>query len=232
MSNEEFDTLKQELLWEGSQVAILSKDEQVRGLLLGGRAHDSSTSRPSPSWLQRFLEATLAFNKGSPVLNDAEYDALKLKLKEASSPVAMAGPRCSLRSQRVYSDSKVDYLRMTLLNVPGALVGLAACFLLDDVSGFRVTELVELPEPYGLLAVWGLVLPAIYLVSAQVTGLALKDSLILKGPCPNCGAENIAFFGTLLTVEGESDSLDCTCPSCKSPLNFQRKAREILLIKN
>ena len=70
---------------------------------------------------QRFLEATLAFNKGTPVLNDAEYDALKLKLKEASSPVAMAGPRCSLRSQRVYSDSKVDYLRMTLLNVPGAL---------------------------------------------------------------------------------------------------------------
>ena len=68
---------------------------------------------------QRFLEATLAFNKGTPVLNDAEYDALKLKLKEASSPVAMAGPRCSLRSQRVYSDSKVDYLRMTLLNVPG-----------------------------------------------------------------------------------------------------------------
>ena len=33
MSNEEFDTLKQELLWEGSQVAILSKDEQVRGCL-------------------------------------------------------------------------------------------------------------------------------------------------------------------------------------------------------
>jgi hypothetical protein len=30
MSNEEFDVLKQELLWEGSQVAILSKDEQVR----------------------------------------------------------------------------------------------------------------------------------------------------------------------------------------------------------
>ena len=30
MSNEEFDVLKQELLWEGSQVAILTKDEQAR----------------------------------------------------------------------------------------------------------------------------------------------------------------------------------------------------------
>lgn len=182
--------------------------------------------------MQRFLEASIAFNKGAPVLSDAEYDALKLRLKEANSPVAMAGPRCSLRSQRVYSDSQVDYLRMTLLNVPGALVGLAACFLLDDVSGFRVTELVELPEPYSLLAVWGLVLPAIYLVSAQVTGFVLKDSIILKGPCPNCGEGNVAFFGTLLTVEGEADSLDCSCPSCKSPLNFQRKARTITLIKD
>ncbi len=30
MSDEEFDVLKQELLWEGSQVAILTKEEQAR----------------------------------------------------------------------------------------------------------------------------------------------------------------------------------------------------------
>lgn len=29
MSNEEFDILKQELLWEGSKVAVLTKAEQV-----------------------------------------------------------------------------------------------------------------------------------------------------------------------------------------------------------
>lgn len=30
MSNEEFDVLKQELLWEGSKVAVLTTSEQVR----------------------------------------------------------------------------------------------------------------------------------------------------------------------------------------------------------
>ena len=30
MSNEEFDNLKQELIWEGSKVAVLSSTEQAR----------------------------------------------------------------------------------------------------------------------------------------------------------------------------------------------------------
>jgi hypothetical protein len=30
MTNEEFDNLKQELLWEGSQVAVLDSNEQAR----------------------------------------------------------------------------------------------------------------------------------------------------------------------------------------------------------
>jgi hypothetical protein len=174
----------------------------------------------------------MAFAKGTPVLSDAEFDALKLRLKESGSAVALAGPRCSLRSQRVYSDSTVDYLRMTALNVPGALAGLLVCFLADDASGFEITELVELPEPYGLLAVWGLVLPLIYLVSAQVTGLLIKDPLVLKGPCPNCGQPNIAFFGDILTVQGEKDMLDVTCEGCKKLINFQRKARTIVLVKD
>jgi hypothetical protein len=191
MSNEEFDLLKSELLWAGSQVAVLSKDEQ------------------------RFLEASLAYNKGTPVLSDSEFDALKLSLKEQGSAVATFGPRCSLRSQRVFSDASVDYARMTALNLPGALLALAACFLLDDVSGFKISELVELPEPYGFAAVWFAVLPAIYFVSAKFTGAVLKDSLVLKGPCPNCGAPTVAYFGDILGVEGEKSSLDCTCGSCQ-----------------
>ncbi|CAI7799292.1 unnamed protein product, partial [Closterium sp. NIES-53] len=51
MSNEEFDLLKEELLWEGSQ------DEQ------------------------KFMEASLAYQAGKPFMNDREYDALKQTLK-------------------------------------------------------------------------------------------------------------------------------------------------------
>ena len=232
MSDEEFDNLKSELLWAGSQVAVLSKDEQARP--------PRRPSRPLSSHhpdAQRFLEATMAYNKGQPGLSDVEYDALKAKLKAEGSPVAVAGPRCSLRSQRVYSDSTVDYVRMTGLNLPGALLGLLACFLVDDVSDlltgeFKITELVELPEPYGILAVWGVVLPAIYFVSAAFTGLVLKDSLVLKGPCPNCGAASVAYFGDILGVEGEKSSLDCTCGSCGKAMNFQRASRTITLIKD
>ena len=165
-------------------------------------------------------------------MSDAEYDALKLELKTSGSDVALAGPRCSLRSQRVYSDSTVDSGRMTLLNVPGALVGLLACFVVDDLSGFGITQLVELPEPFGFIAVWFVVLPVIYLISAKFTGLLLKDSVVLQAPCPNCGVSNIAFFGDILTVEGSKDQLDVTCESCKQLINFQRRTRQVVLIKS
>ncbi|KAG0473097.1 hypothetical protein HPP92_014954 [Vanilla planifolia] len=57
MSNEEFDNLKEELMWEGSSVVMLSSDEQ------------------------RFLEASMAYVSGNPVLSDKELDELKLRLK-------------------------------------------------------------------------------------------------------------------------------------------------------
>jgi hypothetical protein len=230
MSNEEFDNLKQELIWEGSKVAVLSSTEQARRRRRRSARLVSRLTRPSRP--QRFLEASLAFAAGKPILSDAEYDALKLELKTSGSDVALAGPRCSLRSQRVYSDSTVDYVRMTLLNVPGALVGLLACFVVDDLSGFGITQLVELPEPFGFIAVWFVVLPVIYLISAKFTGLLLKDSVVLQAPCPNCGSTNIAFFGDILTVEGSKDQLDVTCESCKQLINFQRRTRQVVLIKS
>eukprot|EP01018_Ginkgo_biloba_P018946 Gb_14341 [translate_table: standard] len=57
MTNEEFDNLKEELMWEGSSVVMLSSDEQ------------------------KFMEASLAYVRGKPIMTDAEYDALKLTLK-------------------------------------------------------------------------------------------------------------------------------------------------------
>lgn len=208
MSNEEFDNLKQDLLWEGSKVAVLSKKEQ------------------------RFLEACMSYNAGKPMIGDDEYDSLKRALLEEGSAVAAQGPRCSLRSQRVFSDATPDYAIMTLLNLPGALLGLATCFALDAASGFRVSAFVELDEPYGFVAVWGVVLPAIYLVAAQVAKLVAPDSLVLVGPCPECGTTNRAFFGTLLTVEGDKLFSDAACPNCKTPLNFERTARCINVVKN
>lgn len=45
------------------------------------------------------------------------------------------GPRCSLRSKKMYSDAYPDYLRMTALNVPAALLVLGFLFSIDDITG-------------------------------------------------------------------------------------------------
>ncbi|KAJ7555957.1 hypothetical protein O6H91_05G062700 [Diphasiastrum complanatum] len=205
MSNEEFDNLKEELIWEGSSVVILSSDEQ------------------------KFMEASYAYAAGKPVLNDAEYDELKLKLKRQGSKVAIEGPRCSLRSKKVYSDSTVDYLKMTLLNLPAALIALTLVFFLDDLTGFEITYLLELPEPYSFLFTWFIVLPATYLIARTITNAILKDPLILKGPCPNCGAENNSFFGTILTVPSGGSINDVKCDQCSATLKFDLETRLITI---
>ncbi|KAG2641456.1 hypothetical protein PVAP13_2KG249300 [Panicum virgatum] len=119
MSNEEFDNLKEELMWEGSSVVMLSPDEQ------------------------RLLEASMAYVAGNPIMTDAEFDDLKLRLKKEGSDIVQEGPRCSLRSRKVYSDLTVDYFKMFLLNVPAAVVALTLFFFLDDLTGFEITYLLE-----------------------------------------------------------------------------------------
>ena len=37
------------------------------------------------------------------------------------------GPRCSIRSRKLYSDATPDYLKMTLLNLPAAVVVRRLC---------------------------------------------------------------------------------------------------------
>lgn len=68
MSNEEFDALKEELMWEGSKVMQISGTEQ------------------------RFLEAYKAYNSGKPVLSDDEYDKLKQELRRTNSRVVVQVP--------------------------------------------------------------------------------------------------------------------------------------------
>jgi len=71
----------QELLWSGSKVAILDSAEQ------------------------KFLEATMAYGRGTPIMSDDEYDELKASLKNSSSIVTAQGPRCSIRSKKMYGDA-------------------------------------------------------------------------------------------------------------------------------
>ncbi len=57
---------------------------------------------------------------------------------------------------------------------------LGALFSIDDITGFEITKLLELPEPYGIIVVWGLVLPVVFILTNALTGFAFRDALILK----------------------------------------------------
>jgi hypothetical protein len=157
ISDAEFDLLKEELLWAGSKVVVLDSDEQ------------------------RFLEAVRSWGTGHPIMSDEEFDALRTELRTKGSIVAAQGPRCSLRTKKMYSDASPDYVRMTALNLPAALLVLGVVFSIDDLTGFEITSLIELPPPYGIVALWGLILPVLYLLSSSITNLVLRDGIILKG---------------------------------------------------
>lgn len=205
MSNEEFDNLKEELMWEGSSVVMLSADEQ------------------------RFLEASMAYVSGNPIMTDKEFDKLKLKLKMDGSEIVAEGPRCSLRSRKVYSDLYVDYLKMFLLNVPAAVVALGLFFFLDDLTGFEITYLLELPEPFSFIFTWFAALPFILWLSFTITNIIIKDFLILKGPCPNCGTENTSFFGTILSISSGGKTNKVKCTNCATEMVYDSATRLITL---
>ncbi|KAL3498745.1 hypothetical protein ACH5RR_041477 [Cinchona calisaya] len=205
MSNEEFDNLKEELMWEGSSVVMLSSDEQ------------------------KFLEASIAYVSGNPIMSDEEFDKLKMKLKIDGSEIVVEGPRCSLRSRKVYSDLSVDYLKMFLLNVPAAVVALGLFFFLDDLTGFEITYLLELPEPFSFIFTWFAAIPVILYLSFSLTRVVVNDFLILKGQCPCCGTENTSFFGTILSISSGGSTNNVKCSNCGTDLVYNSKTRLITL---
>ncbi|XP_057449915.1 PGR5-like protein 1A, chloroplastic [Lotus japonicus] len=205
MSNEEFDNLKEELMWEGSSVVMLSSDEQ------------------------KFLEAAMGYVSGKPIMSDKEYDELKLRLKMEGSEIVAEGPRCSIRSRKVYSDLSIDYLKMFLLNVPATVVALGLFFFLDDVTGFEINSLIEIPEPYSFILTWFAAVPFIVWLAQSITNAIINDFLILKGPCPNCGTENTSFFGTILSISSGNSTNKVKCVNCGTAMVYDSSTRLITL---
>lgn len=100
LSDSEFDALKEELTWQGSDVVTLSRDEF------------------------RFLDAAKSFDKGKSVMSDEEFDELKMSLRRQGSVVAVArGPRCSIERQITFSEVIPDTKRIIALYLPAAALG-------------------------------------------------------------------------------------------------------------
>ncbi|XWS49007.1 hypothetical protein CRYUN_Cryun13aG0126500 [Craigia yunnanensis] len=214
MSNKEFDNLKEELMWKGSSVVMLTTVQISYQALFKQYGSDE----------QKFLEASMAYVSGNPIMSDQEFDKLKLRLKMEASEIVAEGPRYVLERYIVYSDLSVDYLKMLLLNVPATVVALglylhskpviliASVSFLDDLTGFEITYLLELPEPFSFIFTWFAAVPLIVWSAQSLTKVVVKDFLIRKGPCSDSGTENVSFFGTILSISsgGTTNTLKCS----------------------
>lgn len=71
MEDAEFDSLKEDLSWNGSEVVNLNRKEVM------------------------YLEAMQAYIRGEPIMSDAEWDMLRDELREDGSQIAVqTEPKC------------------------------------------------------------------------------------------------------------------------------------------
>lgn len=62
---------------------------------------------------------------------------------------------------------------------------LGLLFSVDDITGFEITKAIELPQPYGIVFLWGVLLPSLFILANALTSLGFKDALIVKVPALN-----------------------------------------------
>ena len=84
LKNDEFESLKESLTWEGSSIASLNTQEAL------------------------FVTAIASSRRGNPVLDDEEYAKLKSELKKGNSLVM--APRSPDALEKLGLDTFMDYL--------------------------------------------------------------------------------------------------------------------------
>ena len=199
LNDNEFDQLKEDLAWEGSDYAVLSRDEN------------------------RFLSAMAAYGKGEEsIMSDAEFDELKASLKAQGSLVAVSKePRCFIDTGVCSVTFTPDRFRAIVLYVP-------AFFLGTLLWGGGTYELIPatrgLNPILSLLVGSPLIVAAAQYVTEQVI---FKDPFIARGPCPDCGVDNRLFFGDVLGVEGNGLEGEIQCTNCKAALKVNRETLRV-----
>lgn len=194
LPDEEFDLLKEDLQWSGSELIEMNRKEAS------------------------YLAAMEAYLKGKPTISDEEFDALKKELKEADSKFAVSRqPKCLIDTGICTVTLQEDQFRSNLLYLPALsiLVGIWLGPVFEIVANF----LVRLNPLFFLL----IGAYPIYLASLSITDeFIFNNAKVVYGPCPSCEEENRVYFGNVLGVEGFDQQADVKCPKCKSQFSVQR----------
>jgi predicted Zn finger-like uncharacterized protein len=193
LNDEEFDLLKEDLQWNGSELVQMNRKEA------------------------KYLAAVQAYMKGAPTMSDSDFDALKKELMDAGSVFAVATePKCYIDTGICKVTFKEDRFRSNLLYLPaGSILGLVWLGL-----GFEIIEPIIRLNPI-ILALLGA--PFVYSGAKAITeNLIFENKLVAYGPCPSCQAANRVYFGNILGVEGFTDVASVKCPNCKETFTVMR----------
>lgn len=120
MDDAEFDALKEDLSWNGSEVVNLNRKEIT------------------------YLEAMQSYMKGEPMISDTEFDTLRDELKEEKSIVAVSvEPKCYIDTGVCKVTFQKDVFRNNLLYLPvGSILALLWLGIGFELIGGRINPLV------------------------------------------------------------------------------------------
>lgn len=120
MEDAEFDSLKEDLSWNGSEVVNLNRKEVM------------------------YLEAMQAYIRGEPIMSDAEWDMLRDELREDGSQIAVqTEPKCYIETGICTVTFQKDNFRNNLLYLPAiSIIGLLWLGIGYEILGGRINPLV------------------------------------------------------------------------------------------
>lgn len=193
LNDEEFDLLKEDLQWNGSDMVQMNRKEA------------------------KYLAAVQSYMKGAPTMSDSEFDALKKELLEEGSVFAVqTEPKCYIDTGICKVTMQQDKFRTNLLYLPaGTILSLVWLGL-----GFEIIEPIIRLNPI-ILALLGA--PFVVSGAKFITdNLIFGNNFVVYGPCPSCQAANRVYFGDILGVEGFKDTASVKCPNCKEEFSVQR----------
>lgn len=198
LSNDDFDALKEDLAWAGSNIASLNRNETI------------------------FLNAMRSYQQGKPLLSDEEFDALKKQLKAVGSVVAVSTePRCFLDTGICTVTFTEDSFRKAIIYLPAILIGT----VIFEILAFELVEPLRQVNPIITLLFGS---PLIWAICQPLTeNILFNKPLIARGPCPGCNAPNRIFFGDILGVEGPGENAEFPCKNCAEKLTVNRKTLRV-----
>lgn len=120
MDDAEFDSLKEDLVWNGSEVVNLNRREIT------------------------YLEAMQAYIRGEPIMSDGEFDTLRDELREEGSSIAVdTEPKCYIETGVCTVTFQKDKFRNNLLYLPMiSIVGSLWLGIGYEILGGRVNPLL------------------------------------------------------------------------------------------